>query len=329
MTVPTCRFDTRTPPGTSRLAVVHHGGAGAPPELVRGTPHLWLHTDPASGFTETWSTPGPVHSGQCDGLVYAHTRDNLFLSGHVPARGRYAEATERAYSAAFELALGLGFPGLFRMWNLVQDVNGENDAGVENYRDFCVGRAEAFDRYRRRGIVMPAATGIGARGGGVTFYLLATRSAAVTHLENPWQVAAYHYPRRYGPRPPSFARASWVCPDPTTPGRGVLHVAGTASVVGHTSLHPGDVERQCDVALRNVETLIGRANTARYRVHTDLSLADLRAIKVYVRRARDLDAVRARCARAFGLGAEVAFVVADICRRELLVEIEGVVPAAG
>ncbi|ONI92837.1 hypothetical protein ALI22I_01555 [Saccharothrix sp. ALI-22-I] len=119
------------------------------------------------------------------------------------------------------------------------------------------------------------------------------------------------------------SRASWVR---ATPGDGVLHVAGTAGIVGHRSVHPGDVARQCDTALDDIATLLGPANTVRYGLTTPLHPIHLRSIKVYVRHAHDLPAVRTRCATAFSPQADVVSVVSDICRRELLVEIEGIVP---
>ncbi|RKT55462.1 FkbO/Hyg5 family chorismatase [Saccharothrix australiensis] len=329
---PACRLHREGPPpaGPGLLATVHHGDAATPPELVAGVPRVRLRVsaDAAAGFTETWTAPGTVHSGRSGGMVFAHTDEHLFLAGHLPRGDRCARAVAVAYSAAFELVLSLGFPRLVRMWNLVRGIN-DTRSGTEVYRAFCAGRAEAFDRHRARGLGMPAATAVGALGGGIGFHLLATRSAGVTHLENPRQVAAYRYPRRYGPRPPSFSRATWLQPDPVEPGRGVLYVSGTAGILGHESVHPGDARRQCDVALRNIAVLIGRANTARHGIAAGFTPTDLRSVRVYVRHARDLDAVRARCALALDPAADVVFVVTDLCRRELLVEIEAVASASG
>jgi chorismatase len=115
---------------------------------------------------------------------------------------------------------------------------------------------------------------------------------------------AYHYPGRYGPRSPSFARASRL-PD------GPLLISGTASILGHATAHPGDVAAQCRTTLDNLTTLAG-------------DLRSLQTVKVYVRHAEDLAAVRRECAAAFGGAA--AYLVTDLCRRDLLVEIEGVSP---
>jgi chorismate lyase/3-hydroxybenzoate synthase len=319
--MPTRRFTSARLPGT--LATIRHGADAGPPDLVAGVPVLRVPTATGSTVTETWTVTGTIRSGLADGMVFAHNDEHLFVAGRIAPAGRYAEATTRAYSAAFDLALSLGFRRLYRMWNRVQDINADNDCGTEIYRDFCAGRAEAFDRHRRHGITMPAATAVGSCGGGISFHLLAARRAGVAHLENPNQVPAHHYPPRYGPRPPSFARASWLSDEP---GHGVLHISGTAGIIGHQSVHTGDAGRQCDVALANIATLVGRANTDRHGLSTDLKLTDLRSVQVYVRHPHDLATVRARCAAALPPAAEPVYLVADICRRELLVEIEGAIP---
>jgi chorismatase len=210
---------------------------------------------------------------------------------------------ERLYTDLFALTEATGYREVFRVWQYIEDVNGANADGVEVYQDFCVGRARAFDRHGGPP-AMPAATGVGAHGGGISVHLLAGREP-VRHLENPRQVPAYHYPRRYGPKSPSFARAT---------RRGdELHLSGTAAIVGHRTVFPGDVAGQCREALRNVEALLDAPG----------DLAGLDRIKVYVRRAEDVEEVRRQCLRAFPATAGVAFFVVDLCRADLLVEIEG------
>jgi chorismate lyase/3-hydroxybenzoate synthase len=125
-------------------------------------------------------------------------------------------------------------------------------------------------------------------------------------------VSAYSYPPSYGPRSPSFARAT-RCP---ASAGGWLLLSGTASIVGHKSLHHGDVERQVEETLDNLEELLPADGPARYA-----------ALKVYVRRPEDLPAVRAGVAARVGSALPVLYLQADICREELLVEIEGVAAA--
>jgi chorismate lyase/3-hydroxybenzoate synthase len=130
-------------------------------------------------------------------------------------------------------------------------------------------------------------------------------------------VSAPLYPARYGLRSPMFARAALV-PN----GRGAqLLVSGTASIVGHESLHPGDPEAQLEETARNFEALVTtalRVDTAGPRT----SDARLESLKVYLRNAGDYDRLIPRVRQLFSIP-EPLVLRADICRPDLLVEIEG------
>ncbi len=306
------------------LAAVHYAAQAADAPPASAFPQITVHmaASGGGGFTELWETTGSVTAGRYAGLQYSHDGEHLFCAGRVGPASRYAGAVRRAYGDAFGLAADLGYPYVFRVWNFLSDINGVNGDGLEVYRDFCVGRAEAFDRWPGDA-VMPAATGVGARGGGVAFYFLAARSVRPVPVENPDQVPAYHYPAAYGPRAPSFARATYLGrPDGTA---GHLYVAGTASIRGHRSVHRDDVDRQVARTLVNISRVVGHENLAAHGVAGGYSVADLRNVKVYVRRPEDLQRVRRLCRDAFAPEADVVFLNVDICRSDLLVEIEGVV----
>ena len=143
---------------------------------------------------------------------------------------------------------------------------------------------------------------------------LAARAVPI-QIENPRQISAYDYPSEYGPRSPTFARASLLrCSDGE-----FLFLSGTASIVGHRTLHVGDAGAQTDETLANLRAVIDAANrasrTGGYALHE-------LALKVYVRNPHDLAAIRAQIESAPDAPAEVAYLQADICRRDLLVEIE-------
>lgn len=223
-------------------------------------------------------------------------------------------ATEDAYRRIFTLLDREGRPHLWRVWNYLADINGEQ-AGLERYRHFNIGRHEAFVGCGRltRGNV-PAACALGTTRGPLTIAFMAGRTAA-TPIENPRQVSAYHYPDRYGPRSPTFSRAVFA----QLPGQELLFISGTASIVGHQTLHVGDVAGQTRETLTNIAALVEAAN-AQART-TSYSLAEL-SLRAYVRRAEDYPIVQEIVARQVGDDAPVVYVQADICRDDLLVEIE-------
>ncbi len=225
-------------------------------------------------------------------------------------------ATQDAYRRLFALLDGMGYPHLWRAWNYVADINVETD-GLERYRQFNIGRHDAFVACHRlaRGNV-PAACALGTSDGPMSIAFLAGRSPAIP-LENPRQVSAYDYPAAYGPRSPTFSRAVLAHP----PGHELLLVSGTASIVGHRTVHVGDIAGQTRETLANIEALLGAANekslTGPYR------LAELH-LRAYVRQPADVAVVRDIVEALAAPSAPVAYLRADICRADLLVEIEAV-----
>jgi chorismate lyase / 3-hydroxybenzoate synthase len=307
------------------LGVVRYGAHRVAPSPEPGAPvELRVHMEDGDHCQELWETDRPVIVGERNSLRFSHDGDHLFCAGVIPHGDAYTDLVRDAYVRSFELAAHLGYPHIFRLWNFIAGINSTNASGLETYRDFCRGRAEAFTSYPD--IVMPAATGIGATSGGIVFYFLASRDQRWTALENPRQQAAYQYPEKYGPRSPSFARGTFLRTDEPDPAGtdGQLFVSGTASIIGHDTVHRDDLARQCEVTFENIELLMSAENLARYGIERGCSLADLTAVKAYVRRPADVEQVRSRCAEVLSPKAQLVVLVADICRSDLLVEIEGV-----
>lgn len=308
--------------GKQILGAVNYTSRAVGPRIGAGFPELDIHMadDENEQFAEVWITEEQTSHGERDGISYAHDGEYFFCAGLIPSLPRYTEATRAAYLTMFGLLTEFGYDSVFRMWNFVEDINGDNGEGLEVYRDFCRGRAEAFEQCAVEFDQFPAATGIGSLGGGIAFYLLACRSGGHVNIENPQQVPAYHYPRRYGPRSPRFARATHVpC------GSGQIYVSGTASVLGHETVHAGQIVPQCRLALENIALLISRHNLAASGIDGGADLTDLTNIKAYVRHREDIAIVRELCAETFAPSADIAFLNVDICRADLLVEIEGIV----
>ena len=155
----------------------------------------------------------------------------------------------------------------------------------------------------------PAATAIGQRmapGLLQVYALCATQSGEA--LENPRQVSAWRYPREYGPTPPSFARAMRL-------PNGGLAISGTAAVVGHASCHDRDLQAQVAETCTNLRTLLDRAELADFDTASPL--------KIYLRHAEDAAAVQSALSERLDPEVPQLILQGDICRRELLVEIDG------
>ncbi len=240
------------------------------------------------------------------------------LAGIALVRGAAADlarATQEVYDRLFAAARGYN---LCRIWNWVPDINhsASGDPEEENYRQFCLGRSAAFaasfgDAPERW---MPAGTAVGLGGDTLAVLFAATR-APVGHRENPRQVPAYRYPALYGPRPPSFARATITGPTAADDGS-CLFISGTASIIASESRFPEDLAGQLRVTFENLRLMGVEAGSSAEGVAC-------RHFRVYYRRREDLPAVKdALRGSLLRKSDRAVFVLADICRRELLVEIE-------
>ncbi|MET9961912.1 FkbO/Hyg5 family chorismatase [Streptomyces sp. NPDC006326] len=320
----------RPAPGRHVLATVAFGEDSGLSLTPQGHPELAIPMSSPGfdSFREVWTTSAEPATGTRGDLAFAHDGEYLFVSGTIDPLPVYGPKVREVYEAAFALVEELGYPRIFRMWNFVGDIIGSNAEGMEIYQDFVAGRAEAFASYGDGTGHMPAATGIGTRGEGISFTLLACREGSPRHVENQRQTPAYHYPEQYGPKPPSFARATLLHPAGAGQADGALFVSGTASILGHETVHRGDVARQTEVVLENIAELIGGPNLAAAGLDGGHELKDLRLVKVYVRHEADLPVVRALCQDALGPDAETVYLNVAVCRDDLLVEIEGLVPGA-
>jgi len=170
----------------------------------------------------------------------------------------------------------------------------------------------------------PASTGIGMSGSDLEMTCLALETSRkdvrLVPLENPLQVPAYAYPHDHAAQSPKFSRAIALAAG----DRLTIWISGTASIVASESAHCGDIESQTEQTIENIQRLIAPENFAAHGLsRTGARLKDLDRIRVYLKRLEDFEKCQAICRRRFG-AVPALYVVADICRPELLVEIEGV-----
>jgi enamine deaminase RidA (YjgF/YER057c/UK114 family) len=261
-------------------------------------------------LVEVWEVPSEPRRSTYDGVRLSETDEVLVGTFSTASAGRLDHAARDLYRSIARILRDRRFPHLVRMWNQMSRIN-ENEGDLERYRRFCAGRFEGFEGEGWREDAFPAASGVGTdECDSFACYFIAARRVPY-HLENPRQVEAYRYPREYGPRSPSFARGTRVDWDDERQ----LFISGTASVIGHRSMHVGDLGAQVEETLRNIAAVMDAAEAG--------ELASLSMLKVYVRDAKDAAFVRSRLNDA-GIHAPTLFLRSDICRSELLVEIEGV-----
>ena len=275
-----------------------------------------------TSFCEVWHGSGELTQGQCGDIRYRHDDAALFgvieLSETLFDVGAdktpLQQATESAYRQVFALLDTLHYPYLFRFWNYIADINAHS-FGLERYRQFNLGRQDAFLAHGRNVVGnAPAACALGSAQGPLSIAFLAGRVVPLS-IENPRQISACQYPQQYGPRSPTFSRASLV----QLRQNEVLFVSGTASIVGHATLHPADVVAQTRETMTNIEAVLAEANRLASQPGFDLTSLDY---KVSVRYPADLAQIRTELERILGTTPNAVYLQADVCRQDLLLEVE-------
>jgi chorismate lyase / 3-hydroxybenzoate synthase len=325
------RHSGATPPNDASSTAASHwlgclglGHAALPPDqpgLALPLPRL----APSTPSVDVLYVDAAVQSGQ-HGRVQWRTGGGwvfgwLTLSGSddtpldVLAHGLYGEV--------FAALAAADCPHLLRAWNYLPHINADSQS-LERYRRFNVGRQQAFiDAGRSAFAGAPAACALGSSPNGPLALAFLGERHAPTPVENPRQVPAYHYPTEYGPRSPTFSRAV-ICD--AGEGAHLLALSGTASIVGHETRHQGDVVEQTNETLRNLRALLAAADASEASKGRPPWLLDALDLTVYVRRADDAAAVYATLAQALGTQSPalrgLTMLQADVCRSELLVEIE-------
>jgi len=304
-----------------KLLVGFHFGSGP---VAREHPAIVsLGIDPIDGqdLVEHWWYEGDVEYKVIGNAHISQCADYAVVSLQVPDTSPqdFRACSFHAYKELLSAVQQSKHPNLAKIWNYFPGINdGEGDQ--EKYRQFSMGRAEAFEKFSIVDKTVPTGTAIGCvREGRLTIIALTSRHDLLS-VENPRQVSAFEYPRQYGPRSPKFSRGGCV----PAQGHDLLVYSGTAAIVGHKSVHPHDVHLQVGETLENLDHLC-KAITALRDEGPALVLDDECVLRVYLRNPGDRDFVAGELLNLLGaIESNVVFLNADICRRELMVEIDGV-----
>ena len=317
--VPCLRIEYRDVPLTAALAtpgtlaVMAFGATGATASEDQRFLQVAL---PAHGTSplECWQVDAEVRHGRDGALRWAEGGGLQFGALELADDGDIERVAERAYTRLQAWLAASQYPHPLRIWNYMDAIT-EGAGDDERYRRFCVGRARGIGGAQRP-TDLPAATAIGhpSPTGRFQLYWLSAATAG-TPLENPRQVQAWRYPRQYGPQAPGFARALL----PASPDMPLL-LSGTAAVVGHASQHDAQLERQLDEVILNLHSLIDTACLVRPALPQKLSAGT--RLKAYVRDAEQLPLIALRLAELLP-DTPVIVLHGEVCRRELLVEIDG------
>lgn len=218
---------------------------------------------------------------------------------------------------------------IVRQWNYIEQIVKKVN-GHQHYQEFNDSRTLFYNKTSWHN-GYPAATGVGTSCGGVVVDLDAMQSNVsdieVVALNNHLQVAAHAYSpnvligkenEQSGRKAtPKFERAKLIhCGN-----KGVVYVSGAAAIRGEKSLYDVGIEEQTKITLENIEHLLSKEKLGDASI-SDGTRARLSSIRVYLKEPRFFEIVK-RIIEGHYPGLPSVYLIADVCRDELLVEIEG------
>lgn len=232
---------------------------------------------------------------------------------------------ENAFGAFGKLLDNFGFPvhSIIRQWNYLEDILGFDDK-EQRYQEFNNVRSDFYAEYFKQ-TGFPAATGIGMNRGGVMieFVALLSDKARTMALDNPGQIAAHGYSEQVlvggkacPKTTPKFERARFL----ELFDKKLIFISGTASIRGEKTVGVGDAEEQTVVTIENIQRLY--SPDVLTRLPDNNMQPKYGHARVYVKNRKDFAAIKKTFKRFYG-NLPVVYIIADICRDDLLVEIEG------
>jgi len=266
--------------------------------------------------------------------IVQNDKQKLLFSGGItyPSSDKFLRSVQQAFDFAEQLLdrEEMDFSNIVRQWNYIENLLGyEKQAGqqLQRYQIFNEVRSFYYDpSIFNHGF--PAATGIGCETAGITVDYIAGTNLNVTPIKSPVQEDAYKYSEEVlvgdsinqtNKRPPFFERANFV----TILDQGSIFVSGTAAITGEETIESANILDQTTHTIDNIKALISRtnlqANGIKGEPHTIFDM-----IRVYVKNEMDADQVE-RLVRELLPADYYTFVLSDVCREHLLVEIEGIV----
>jgi enamine deaminase RidA (YjgF/YER057c/UK114 family) len=248
--------------------------------------------------------------------------------------GVFPADTRKAAQAAFDHMRTIletehmSFDHIVRQWNFIGNIlEVKND--LQNYQIFNEVRSENYHKYRNIHSY-PAATGIGVKHGGVTidFYAVEPqKDLKIIAIDNPDQIRPYDYGQQVlkgkplegkeMKQPPQFERAVFLADRQSY----TLFVSGTASIIGQATIGIDDIEKQTEVTLENIKKLTDASRIQHLTGNSQADAGRLILLRAYIKYQVDFEKVEAICNERFP-GVPIVYCEADVCRDNLLVEIE-------
>ena len=226
---------------------------------------------------------------------------------------------------------GFEYKEIVRQWNYIENItmlDTVTEKTLQNYQIFNDLRTIHYEKSDFSN-GYPSATGIGIANGGCCVEVIALKEKngnTVFPITNSLQVDAHNYSENVlvgnaiaeikKVSTPKFERGKSI----QLNGNGLIFISGTASIVGEQTVFQDYVTKQTFTTIQNIEHLISVNNLIKNKISV-ASEPKLISYRVYLKNESDYPEVKSLCDAHFG-EKNAIFVKADICRANLLVEIE-------
>lgn len=281
-------------------------------------------------FIDAWlaEQPEQIPQHHTNGVEWQKTANGLFGRISLPAGNNLSleAVTQQAYTQLLQTISEQPEYTVIRFWNyvpgIISPVHPHNAGSETRYHQFNAGRQKAFSSYYGQqlfSIPVPAASAVGTQSNLLTIEFLAV-TTPVQQLENKNQIPAWRYSAKYGKLAPWFSRGVIY----NNNGQRLLLSSGTASITGEDSQHSGDIYEQLCQSIHNLRILAAQFNLKQYNIHYGFALEDIAMMRVYYKNESDRAFLERFVPRFLAPSCRLSFLQADICREELLVELEAV-----
>ena len=203
---------------------------------------------------------------------------------------------------------------IIRQWNYMELITDQDQEGNQHYQLFNNARTDFYNKTNWTN-GYPAATGIGTDLGGILVEIDAvspkTKRVSIEPIDNKLQVAAHVYSDQVLEHAndlkstPKFERAKSIAIENDK----LIYISGTAAIRGEESLTNVGLEKQLHITMENIDQLIGNA--------------DIKLLRVYLKHSEDKNQTQ-ELMQEYKLTIPISYMYADVCRDELLIEIEGI-----
>ncbi len=222
----------------------------------------------------------------------------------------------------------LKYTDIIRQWNYLPNIFEIDESGNEEYATFNTARSKVYLQTQMKNY--PAATGIGVDGDNSIIIVFAEQNSEskIFAVENPLQVSAYKYSNTVlkqcdnsTVKQPLFSRGLLIVQSQEL----TFYISGTASIRGELTVGDGSVAEQAERTIENIVALTDESNIAHFASSIPEGYtSEPYFLKVYLQDKSGIGTIQNIIQNKFR-NADVIFVHSNICRKELLVEIEGII----